>query len=247
MNSSEIAEKTKKNALFMHINPIGLIRMGSNNEERLNNFNIFLNDIQTAGGNIAIPSYSYSYTKSEIYNIKHSPCTLDEVSEYLRQQNLMKRTSDPNFSYLLFGDNFSSHHFEFGDSSSFGSHSLIEEVFLKDGYIGAIGGAIEYLTEIHLIEKKLKVNYRFDKFFYGESIDFYGKKLSNKSIYYCRDLKKNYSASFIQLKNDLKKSGLVEEWLLDNNRLKIEVIKFSTVYNFIKEKILENPKYLWSK
>jgi len=245
MKISTVVSKTKNNPLIIHINPIGLVRLAYNNEERFNKFNTILNDIQNSGGNVAIPTYSYSYVKNILYDVRNTPSMLDEVGEYLRKKNVIKRTIDPNFSYLLFGNNFSTRHFEIGDSSSFGSDSLIDDVFLQDGYLGAIGGALEYLTEIHFIEKKLGVDYRFDKKFKGVTISNSGKKKHSTTTYFCRDLSGPYDTSLIQLKHDLIAEKLVEEWIIDDHNLKIKVIRFRVIYDFIREKIINNPKYLW--
>jgi len=247
MTISTVASKTKNNPLIIHINPVGLFRLGHNNEERFNKFNTVLNDIQNSGGNIAIPTYSYSYAQNKLYDMRNTPSNLDEVSEYLRKKNVIKRTMDPNFSYLLFGNNFSMRHFEIADSSSFGSDSLIDDVFMQDGYLGAIGGALEYLTEIHFIEKKLGVNYRFDKKFKGVTISHNGKKKHTANTFFCRDLSSNYAVSLIQLKHDLIEQKLVEEWIIDDHNLKIKVVRFRVIYDFIREKIIKNPKYLWEK
>ena len=245
MNISTVASKTKNNPLLIHINPIGLFRLGHNNEERFNKFNNILNDIQNSGGNIAIPTYSYSYVENKPYDMRNTSSNIDEVSEYLRKKNVIKRTIDPNFSYLLFGNNFSTRHFEIGDSSSFGSDSLIDDVFLQDGYLGAIGGALEYLTEIHFIEKKLGVDYRFDKKFKGVTISNSGKKKNSTTTFFCRDLSlKNYIPTFMRLNHDLIAEKLVEEWIIDDHNLKIKVIRFRVMYDFIREKIIDNPKYL---
>jgi len=106
MTMSTIVKKTKYNPLILHINPIGLLRIGDNNESRFEKFNTILNNIQNAGGNIAIPTFSYSYAQNKLYDMINTPSNLDEVGEYLRKKNVKKRTIDPNFSYLLFGNNF---------------------------------------------------------------------------------------------------------------------------------------------
>ena len=36
-------------------------------------------------------------------------------------------------------------------------------------------------------------------------------------------------------------------WKLEEYNLKIEVVKIQELYVFIKEKLLNNPKYLWRK
>lgn len=247
MTIYEISEKLKHKPLFIHINPIGLLRLDRTNIKIYEKFNYFLNEVQNNGGNIAIPTYSYSYTKKEKFDIKNTPSMLDEVSEYLRKMNNLKRTVDANFSYLLFGNGFSNKHLVIDNYNSFGEGSLIEEVFLKDGYLGAVGGALEYLTEIHFLEKKLSVDYRFDKEFSGEIIDHNGFISKQNIIYYCRDLKSDYDVSFVQLKEDLKKNNLIEIWHIDEYNLKIEVIEFKVVYDFIKKKLIDNKKYLWKR
>jgi aminoglycoside 3-N-acetyltransferase len=247
MTMSTIVKKTKYNPLILHINPIGLLRIGDNNESRFEKFNTILNNIQNAGGNIAIPTFSYSYAQNKLYDMINTPSNLDEVGEYLRKKNVKKRTIDPNFSYLLFGNNFSNRHFDITNCSSFGNDSLIDDVFLKDGYLGAVGGALEYLTEIHFIEKKLEVDYRFDKKFKGVTISNSGKRKQTTTTFFCRDLNLNYTVSLVQLKQDLIKEKLIEKWIIDDFNLKIEVVKFKVIYDFIKEKIIDNPKYLWSR
>ncbi len=233
--------------LMLHINPVGLIRLGTDNIERYFNLNIILNNIQKNGGNIAVPCYSYSYTKDEIYDICSTKSTLNEISEFLREKNISKRTADANFSYLMFGDGFSSKHLSVSDYSTFGEGSLIEEIYNKDGYLGAIGGALEYLTEIHYLERKLNVSYRFDKIFKGVSVNTNGEIINNQLTYFCRDLEADYSVSFVQLKKDIRLEGLVKIWKLEEYDLKIEVVKIQELYGFIKEKLLNNPKYLWRK
>ena len=210
MTLKDISQKTKNKPMFMHINPIGLLRLGRTNEQRFEAFNNILNKLQNKGGNVAIPSYSYSFAKKDIYDIQNTPSDLDETSEYLRVNNNLKRTRDANFSYLLFGDGFSNRHLEVTSESysSFGEGSLIEEVFLKDGYLAAVGGALQYLSEIHFLERKIGVNYRYDKAFSGETIDIKGNNSKQDMIYYCRDLNYNYGVSFVQLEKDLKKFWL---------------------------------------
>ena len=232
---------------MLHINPVGLLRLAPVNVQRFTKLNLILNRVQDNGGNIAVPAYSYTYTKKKIYNVRGTPSDLGETSEFLRVNNKSKRTADANFSYLLFGDGFSKRHFTVSDYSSFGEGSLIGEVYNKDGYLGAVGGALEYLTEIHYLERKLNVSYRFDKIFKGSSVNTNGKIINNQLTYFCRDLESDYSVSFVQLKEDIRREGLIKIWELKEYNLKIEVVKIQELYEFIREKLSNNPKYLWKK
>ena len=242
-----LSNNTKNKPLIIHINPIGLFRMDKNNQNRFEKLNMLLKKVQVNGGNIAIPSYSYSYTKNEIYNVLDTTSTLGGVSEYLRVNNKNKRTADANFSYLLFGDKFSEMHFSMSDYSSFGGESLVNEVFSKNGYLGVIGGVWEHLTEIHYLEKCFDVDYRFDKDFYGISIDSDGNQVQNRMTYFCRDLSLNYSSSLAQFKRDIRAEGLVKTWVISDFNLKIEVIEARELFNFIKKKLSIDLKYLWKR
>lgn len=240
------AERTREHPMALHLNPIGLIRLGKTNEERFDTFHTLLHDAEQCGANIAIPTFTYSFVgEKEVFNVKETPSTLDPVSEYLRIRNPRKRTLDANFSYLVFGKNFSARHFNVGNVSSFGEGGLIEEIYTKDGYLCAIGGVLEHLTEIHFIERKLGLRYRFDTEFEGIVIDGHDNKSTRTMTYCCRDLNSDYIASFLQLKHDLREMGLVERWSIEGYDMRLEVIKFKRLYNFIREQVRFNPKYLW--
>jgi aminoglycoside 3-N-acetyltransferase len=241
---NELSFWLKDTPMIIHINPVGLAWLGENNKQRYSSLDIILNDIQNNGGNIAVPTYSYSYTKDEVYDVYNTPSALNEVSEFLRKENIDKRTADANFSYLMFGSSFSSKHLKVLNYSTFGKDSLIDEVYNKDGYLGVIGDALEYLTEVHYLEKRLDVSYRFDKIFKGASINADGEIIHNQLTYFCRDLKSNYSGSLLRLKEDIRLEGIVKKWKLKEHNIIFEVVKIQELYTFIKEKLLNNAKYL---
>ena len=243
----EFASKISSNPLIMHINPVGMLRMGSSNMERFEKLNGMFLQIQNYGGSLAVPTYSYSYTNNEIYDVINTESTLDILSEYLRKKNIFKRTMDPNFSYLLFGDCFSDKHYTAINYNSFGEGGMIDELFQQDGYLGAIGGAFEYLTEIHYIERKLNVNYRFDKKFHGVTIGYDRIKKYTTLNYFCKNRDFYSKVSLVKLKKDLIENQLVEEFFIKEHNLKIEIIKIKCVSEFIEEKLLANPEYLWGK
>ena len=139
--------------MALHVNPIGLIRLGTTNVDRFEKFNTLLNEAEERGANIAIPTFSYSFVgDAEVFDIKETPSALDALSEYLRIQNQHKRTADANFSYLIFGANISQTHFEVRDVSTFGAGGLIEEIYIKDGFLCAVGGVLEHLREGEYVE-----------------------------------------------------------------------------------------------
>lgn len=239
-----VAEKTKSNPAFIHLDMLGLAKLGRNNVDRLNEFCDLLEKIEKKKGNICIPAYSFSYTKNEDYNILKTPCVnVGAVSEFIREIHPERRTIDAIFSYMIYGDKISGKHFEISDYETFGKGSVMEEVFNLDGYIWAIGGVFKNSTEIHFIEKMLRVSYRYDKIFKGIIIDKDGKPHNQQITYFCKNFDYNLWYDFKNLENDLREDGLIETLKVEDYPLFISGIKFRTLFEYIDKKIREDSKY----
>ena len=103
--STFLIEKTRNNPASIHIDLMGLIRLGKNQDEMMNNFYKILIDTQEGGGNIVVPNYTYSFTKNEVFNLNSTLPTIGKVCEYLSKTSV-QRTQDGNFSYLNFSNHF---------------------------------------------------------------------------------------------------------------------------------------------
>jgi len=236
-----LIEKTKLNPASIHIDLLGLIRLGKNQDEMMGNFYNILIATKEGGGNIVVPSYTYSFTKNEVFNLNSTLPTIGKVCEYLSKKKV-SRTQDGNFSYLSFSNHFFHDHLERLETySTFGGNSLIDELFESDGYLCALGCGLEF-TEIHYIEKKLKVPYRLNKTFTGK-IKNGDDEYVQDNIFFCRDRSLGLQSNFDELYYDLKKEGLIEYWSI-NMTFEIEAIKFRDLYTFIKSKLKKNINYL---
>ena len=241
--STFLIDKTKGNPASLHIDLIGLIRLGRNQDEMMDNFYKILIDTQEGGGNIVVPNYTYSLTKNEVFNLNSTPPTIGKVCEYLSKTSV-PRTQDGNFSYLNFSNHFFQEHLQKIESyETFGENSLIDELFESDGYLCALGCGLEF-TEIHYIEKKLNIPYRFDKKFTGKINNGVDEYVQNNT-YFCRDTSLRLRSNFDALYGDLKKEGLIEHWNIDNI-FEVRAIKFREIYTFIKSKLKNNINYLVS-
>ena len=241
--STLLIEKTRSNPASIHIDLIGLIRLGKNQEEMMDNFYKILIDTQEGGGNIVVPNYTYSLTKNEVFNLNSTPPTIGKVCDYLSKKDVL-RTQDGNFSYLNFSNHFFHEHLQKLETyATFGKNSLIDELFESDGYLCALGCGLEF-TEIHYIENKLNVPYRFNKKFTGKINNGVDEYLQD-NIFFCRDISLEFKSNFVVLYEDLKTEGLLECWSIDNI-IEIEAIKFRDLYAFIKSKLKKNANYLVS-
>ncbi len=239
-----LAEKTRENPAFIHLDMIGLTKLKNSNDERLKEFEEIISDAVRSGGNICIPSYSLSFTRDEIYNMLSTPCVnVGAVSEYIRNMNRERRTVDALFSYIVLGSKISERHFDVRDYESFGGNSIIEEVFNMDGYVCSIGGVFKNSTEIHFIEKLLEVNYRFNKIFSGQITDPGGNKYDQRITYFCKKFDYNLWYDFKGLENDLRNDGLLETISVEGFPLFISGIRFSLLYDYIEYKIRKDMNY----
>lgn len=240
-----IAEKTKNNPAFIHLDMIGIAKLGKNNIERIKEFCGILENIEKKNGNICIPAYTLSYTKSEEYNLLTTPsANVGAVCEEVRKEFPEKRTVDALFSYTVFGDGISRKHFEISDYESFGHGSLMEEVFNKDGYIWSIGGVFRNSTEIHFIEKLLEIDYRYDKIFNGKIIDRDGKTHDQQIKYFCKKFDYNLAYDFRNLEIELREDGLMETIKAEGFPIFVSGIKFKTLYDYVEIKIRKDKNYL---
>ena len=200
--STFLIEKTRNNPASIHIDLMGLIRLGKNQDEMMNNFYKILIDTQEGGGNIVVPNYTYSFTKNEVFNLNSTLPTIGKVCEYLSKTSV-QRTQDGNFSYLNFSNHFFQEYLQkIENYGTFGKNSLIDELFESDGYLCALGCGLEF-TEVHYIEKKLNVSYRFNKKFTGKinnGVDEYVQD----NTYFCRDTSLGLRSNFDALNDDLK-------------------------------------------
>ena len=246
--SDKFIELTLNNPGFLHFDSMGFFRLSTEKNSMLETLNSLFLLIEQRGGNILLPTYSYSFTKNEVYSIGNSPSDLGRVSEYLREKNPSRRTSDANFSYICFGNNFLEDYFKPRDWNTFGAYSsLIADMFNKDGYLLSVGDKLHFSTEVHYLEKMLNVQYRFDKIFSGKIEALDGTLHEQNMKYFCRDVefsnKYNSIVSFEKLFTDMKKNQLIQEFVIEDT-IKIDSVKLQVVYAFVKDKLKEDAFYL---
>jgi aminoglycoside 3-N-acetyltransferase len=240
--SKRLAELTVEKPIFIHLDAIALMPLGENKgtdindiiSYKLNVFNEILNYTEELGGNVIIPTFSYSATDGTIYDVKNSESKVGRGTDFLRKKNYKKRTKDPIFSYLIFSkkDIFSDE-MDIKEFNSFGKGSIIDKVFKMNGYVGSIGNVLWRITEFHYLEKKLGVKYRFDKKFKAKIKDLDNKIYDTSVIFFCRDLTNGKIAFFKPLINELKKRNIINR--ININGLMLDFILFKDVYKVMKE------------
>ena len=73
LSIKDFATLTSKSPIAIHLNPSGLIRLGKNNKNRFEVFRKFILSVENLGGNILIPTFSYSFVdKESIFNVNNT-------------------------------------------------------------------------------------------------------------------------------------------------------------------------------
>ena len=241
-----IAEKTRDRLASIHIDAIGLIRLGKTNEERLDRFDRIICLAESKGGNIMIPTFSYTFPKEEIFDVLETPSDVGLVTEFLRKRHPHKRTADPFFSYLVFGEKGFGH-YEVRDYECFGEDSLIGDLFSQGGYICCVGNVFHNTpTEVHYIEKLIGVEYRFNKMFQGVIRGRDGRQHLQTTTFYCRKYVDELFPDMTRLDRDLREAKLFEFWRVPEVDFVVQAISVEALYDFVRRKIAEDPLYLCS-
>ena len=116
----------ENNLFSLHIDALGIFKLGTTNEERVQRFKGMVKDyFLDNGSTVLIPSYSYSYTKKEVYDMRSTKSDVGYVTECLRDSWSDTRTADPLFSYVVSGDGLSGDYCSPGDYECFGENSLM--------------------------------------------------------------------------------------------------------------------------
>lgn len=155
-------------------------------------------------GTIIFPTFTYSFTKSEDFDVQLSPSKVGILSEEFRKLDSTTRSLNPIFSVSTYGKykndlQNSSIYDCFSDESCFGI------LYLLNGKIINLACNFE-VTFLHYVEQKINVSYRYLKKFEGFLINK-GIKRRVETNYFVGNLDINYSMDLSKLKDELTKNN----------------------------------------
>jgi aminoglycoside 3-N-acetyltransferase len=204
-------------------------------------FNAFFDVIKNTG-TLIVPSYTYSFTKKEIFDPEKSKNICGLFSEELQKKKNVSRYLDPNQSFLVYGKN-KNFFCKNPSNNSYDENSMWARLIKKNAKICNLNlnaGS----TFIHYVERKIGVNYRFDKTFKGKIK--YGKSQKNlKSTLFVRKMNKKSLAQFevftqlALINNYYKKTNLGKGF--------IGQISCKNVFKLIKSEIKKSKYFLTIK
>ena len=228
------------NTLLVHSDAIIAAQFPSlSAEQRLQNLIQAIEAAIGKSGTLVIPTFSYSFTRGEPFDVQNTPSTVGLLTEYFRKLPGVYRSADPIFSFAFRGPlakELSSIPIRecFGPKSAFSAlHDLNAEI-VDLGCSMTRGG-----TFVHYVETMHGVNYRYGKTFSGTVIMPDRQSYECSVVYNVRDLSRKSEADFRRLQNQL--SGEKKLRTADVGRSRILAVRAKDLFDTAWKMLDEDP------
>lgn len=187
---------------------------------------------------IFVPTFSYSFTKNLLFDISETSSEVGRFSEELRilYKSKSNRTPDPIFSFVeteksSFSDNIF-------NNNAFGPNSIFEYLNNEPHYIVNLNLDLPILTsQLHYIEYKVGVPYRYIKNFKGVVVDRDNIKHEIDYSYFVRDKKIDPKWNRDKILLACQKHNLVLEYG------PFKIFESTKFLNFFRKKLLNDNSY----
>jgi len=117
-------------------------------------------------GTLVVPTFTYSFTKGEVFDLDYSPSTVGQLTEHFRRRPGVRRSRHPLFSVAAHGPLAGA----FAASATgdcFGPGTAFDLLHRHSGKIACLGCGFDRITFTHYVEQRAGVDYRYPKRFDG--------------------------------------------------------------------------------
>ena len=159
------------------------------------------------GGTVVVPTFSYSFTKGEVFNRADTPSAVGQFSEAFRNYPGVYRSRHPIFSVASIGKYAQAFENSRIDDC-FGEGTAIELLNRFNGKIICMGCDFSRITFVHYVEQKYGVQYRYFKNFNGFLVEG-NTKVPLTTTYYVRDINLDTGTNLTRMKNASLESGFL--------------------------------------
>lgn len=135
-------------------------------------------------GTLFAPTFTYSYTEGQVYDLQASPSRVGVLGDLLRGAPGAIRSLDPNFSNAGLGPEAACL-LERTGQRSFGPGTFYARLIEADAQILLIGVDFTALPLFMQVERMAEVPYRTEKRFTGTTRDG-GRSFRDAAIHFCR-------------------------------------------------------------
>ncbi|HXA53484.1 MAG TPA: AAC(3) family N-acetyltransferase [Solirubrobacteraceae bacterium] len=234
----------ERDVLFTHssLAMLGIPGVSLDAQEIARMFLSAVREVAGVEGTWLLPTYTYSYTKHEVFD----PATVSPTADMGVLPNALwrhpeaVRSLDPIFSVIAIGAR--AEELTAGmPTSCFGDDSVYARLLEVDGAILNIGMA-SHSAFLHHVEQKLGVPYRYPKWFRGISI-VDGERCATQIAYNVRDLDRpEHLPHFIRIDRDGRADGSLAAARL--GRGEINLMRATRMEELARAGLARRPDYL---
>jgi len=190
-------------------------------------------------GTLVVPTFSYSFTKGERFDVSHTPSAVGMVSERFRTMPRVLRSSDPIFSFAAKGplaEELCAIYVKecFGAKSVFALLHRVNACVVDLGCSMTRGG-----TFVHYVEVAHGVDYRYKKEFSGTVILPDGRGIETSVVYHVRDLARQSAADLRRLQQRLAQEKKLRS--IDLGRSRIIAVRANDLFDTAWQMLDEDP------
>ena len=187
-------------------------------------------------GTVIVPSFTYSATNNEIFEIDKTPSKTGDFSEMFRLIKGVHRSRHPIFSISCFGE-YAQYYNDSLITDCFGKDTFFDKLYINNVKILTLGCSLDRVTFAHYVEQKLNVSYRYFKYFKAHIKD--EKTMKEITVrYFVRNLNLNTCLDL----NNLESKSIQTEKLIKKpfGRLLARLISADDFFNQASELIKKN-------
>ncbi|MGA7693396.1 MAG: AAC(3) family N-acetyltransferase [Candidatus Sulfotelmatobacter sp.] len=190
-----------------------------------------------SSGTLVIPTFSYSFTKGQAFDVLGTPSAVGIISEHFRALPDVCRTADPIFSFACQGPR-AKELCAIQIRECFGPESVFAALHHWNAYIVDLGCSMTRGgTFVHYVETAYGVDYRYKKEFSGTVILPNKQKYECSVVYNVRDLKRKSEADLRRLQQRLTADKTLQS--VDVGRSRIMAVAagnlFDTAWRMLDE------------
>lgn len=192
-------------------------------------------------GTLIIPTFSYSFTKNEVFSVRDTPSDVGMLSELFRHRDGVHRSPEPIFSVAASGGR-ATELAALDTSDCFGADSIFQWLVLNDAKVVCLACDIDRMTFFHYAEQMVPVTYRYKKRFSGTVVGLSGIQREKSIEYFVRDLDVNPVLDATRFKTDALRDKLLTKALV--GRVNGWALGAKPALAFTVERLREQPYYL---
>jgi aminoglycoside 3-N-acetyltransferase len=170
-----------------------------------------LREVLGPEGTLMVPTFTYSFRRDEVFDIRSSKSTVGAFTEYVRTRPGTVRSACPLFSMAGIGPD-AQRLLQRHSPACFGVGSVFETLFDND--VKFLGLGVDYdqgYTFFMHLEKLANISLREDHNYYGDCLDLDGNEFADEAMHFVRVDDPPWSRNRHRLCEALAARGVIHE------------------------------------